>query len=73
MRQRAGIVIYCESKKKILLIHRKKRGEEYWTVPGGGLAENESFEDGARRELNEELANITKSGATAMNRAVKML
>ncbi len=55
MRHRAGIVIYCESKKSILLIHRKKGSKEYWVVPGGGLDINESYEEAAKRELLEEL------------------
>ena len=59
MRQRAGIVVFCKAMKRILLIQRKKRGEEYWTVPGGGLKEDESFEEGARRELAEELGIST--------------
>jgi len=55
MRHRAGIVIYCKSKKSILLIHRKKGSEEYWVVPGGGLDINENYEEAAKRELLEEL------------------
>lgn len=55
MRKRAGVIVYCESSKKILLINRKKQFEDYWVVPGGGLEGNENFEIAAKREIWEEL------------------
>jgi len=55
MRHRAGIVIYCPSEKKILLIHRKKNNAEYWVALGGGLEAGENYEQAAVRELMEEL------------------
>lgn len=39
---------------KILLIHRKKNGDEYWVFPGGGIEENESGEEAVVREVKEE-------------------
>lgn len=39
---------------KILLIHRKKNGEEYWVFPGGGVEDNETQEQGIVREVKEE-------------------
>ena len=39
---------------KLLLIHRKKEGREYWVFPGGGLKEKESYEEGIKREVKEE-------------------
>jgi len=39
---------------KILLIHRRKEGREYWVVPGGGVEEGEGLEQGLIREVKEE-------------------
>ena len=39
---------------KILLIHRKKNGEEYWVFPGGGVEDNETADEGILREVKEE-------------------
>lgn len=39
---------------KILLIHRKKNGEEYWVFPGGGVEDFETREEGLIREVKEE-------------------
>lgn len=39
---------------KILLIHRKKNGEEYWVFPGGGVEGIETLEEGIIREVKEE-------------------
>lgn len=55
MRKRSGVVILCVPEKRILLIYRKKKSKRYYVIPGGDLAENESFEDAAKRELEEEL------------------
>lgn len=39
---------------EILLIHRRKNGEEYWVFPGGGVEKGESWENAMRREVLEE-------------------
>ena len=39
---------------KMLLIHRKKNGEEYWVFPGGGIEEGETGESAVIREIKEE-------------------
>jgi len=39
---------------KILLIHRKKEGREYWVFPGGGIEEGETGEETVLREVEEE-------------------
>ena len=39
---------------KILLIHRKKNGEEYWVFPGGGVEDTETADEGILREVKEE-------------------
>ncbi len=39
---------------KIVLIHRKRNGEEFWAFPGGSIEENESKEEAVKREVKEE-------------------
>lgn len=46
---------------KVLLIHRKKEGKEYWVFPGGGIEEGESPEEAVKREVKEETSlDVTK-------------
>lgn len=47
----AAVII---DKEKLLLIHRKKEGREYWVFPGGGLEEKETYKEGIKREILEE-------------------
>jgi len=46
-----GLVV---KKRKVLLIHRFKYGNEYWVVPGGGVEEGEGLEEALKREIKEE-------------------
>lgn len=39
---------------KILLMHRFKKGREYWVFPGGGVEKRESVEEALIREMKEE-------------------
>ena len=39
---------------KVLLMHRKKEGREYWVFPGGGVEKDETSEQAAKREVLEE-------------------
>jgi ADP-ribose pyrophosphatase YjhB (NUDIX family) len=41
---------------KILLIAHKKKGEEYWLPPGGGIDYGESAVEALVREMKEELS-----------------
>ena len=46
---------------KILLIHRKKEGEEYWVLPGGLIEDGEAPQDAGIREVKEETSlKVTK-------------
>jgi len=48
--------------KQILLMHRKKDGEEYWVFPGGKVEEGETPEETLTREIWEELSlKVTKT------------
>jgi len=49
---RASAIVVRDN--KILLIHRKKEGREYWVFPGGGIEEGEKGEEAVLRELEEE-------------------
>lgn len=53
----AGIVI---SDNKILLIHRKYKGIEYWVIPGGHIQKGEDPLDVVKREILEETSIIVK-------------
>lgn len=47
----AGIVI---KDNKLLVIHRIKKGKEYYVFPGGGVEKGETNQDALLREINEE-------------------
>ncbi len=49
---RSSAIIFKNN--QILLIHRKKDGDEYWTFPGGGVEEGETWENTVIREVKEE-------------------
>jgi len=56
--------ILNEKNELLLLEHINIKNEKYWWFPGGGLENNEDFENGLKREIKEELnldINITKS------------
>lgn len=55
-----GIIV---KDNKVLLMHRKKDGEEYWVFPGGHTEEGETPEETLKREIWEEVSlNITRIG-----------
>ncbi|MBN1168428.1 NUDIX domain-containing protein [Candidatus Woesebacteria bacterium] len=49
---RASAIIV--KKNKILLIHRFKKGKEYWVFPGGNIEEGEKKIEAIKREVLEE-------------------
>lgn len=52
MKKRAAVFVVKEG--HILLMFRRKKGREYYAIPGGTLEENETPYDAAVRELKEE-------------------
>lgn len=48
---RASAIIIRDN--KILLVHRKKDGREYWVFPGGGIEDYEKPEETVKREVFE--------------------
>lgn len=52
---RARVIIYNPDLTAILLIHRQKKQQNYWVVPGGGAKRSETPRETAIREINEEL------------------
>ncbi len=46
-----GLVLHDD---KILLVHRIKKGKEYYVLPGGGWEDDETPEEGVKREVLEE-------------------
>lgn len=48
------------NKDKVLLMHRQKDSEEYWTFIGGGVEENETIEEAVLREVSEETSLLTE-------------
>jgi 8-oxo-dGTP pyrophosphatase MutT (NUDIX family) len=53
MRHRVAIFV-LDDNDNVLLFHRRKPGEEYYAVPGGGVEPGETPEQAAVRELKEE-------------------
>src|SRR4030042_310951 len=49
---RAAAIIVKDD--QILLMHRVKKGKEYWVLPGGGVEEGETPEETVLREIKEE-------------------
>lgn len=53
---RHGVKALIESETAVLLVKERHRtGEPFWTLPGGGLCQDEAARTGLRRELHEEL------------------
>ena len=48
--------------QKVILLHRKRDGLEYWVTPGGKVEEGESLEDAVKREVCEEIGIDVKVG-----------
>jgi len=51
-RARASCIVIRDD--RVLLVHRRRDGREYYVLPGGGIEAGESAEQACRRELAEE-------------------
>jgi len=58
---RGSAAICINEKNEILMVAQEKPNEpELWSVPSGGVKENETFEDCCIREVFEEMGYIIK-------------
>ncbi len=55
MERTSARAIILTKDSKLILIHRKWRGKEYWVTPGGGVEKGESLQNALVRELQEEV------------------
>lgn len=51
----SALILDMKREHLLLIQHKNIYGKLYWWLPGGGLEDNESTEDGINRELREEL------------------
>jgi 8-oxo-dGTP pyrophosphatase MutT (NUDIX family) len=60
--RRASRLIVTDPEHRVLLVqYVRPNGERFWATPGGGLGPEETFEQAARRELQEEVGLIART------------
>ena len=52
--RRSARVLLFDAGRRVLLVRFSYHGRQWWCAPGGGLEDNETHEDAARREVAEE-------------------
>jgi 8-oxo-dGTP pyrophosphatase MutT (NUDIX family) len=52
--RRAARVLLLDENNRVLLVRLAYCGKRWWAAPGGGLEDDETHEDAARREVAEE-------------------
>ena len=62
-RSAAGVIFWCSSSQKILLVLRSPNCDSpnTWCIPGGKVEKNESLAEAAKREISEEIGITVKS------------
>jgi 8-oxo-dGTP pyrophosphatase MutT (NUDIX family) len=48
------VAVIVIKNNQILLIHRFRKGKDFWVIPGGSVEEGESLEEAGKREIKEE-------------------
>jgi len=65
-RVRAAAIILNKNNEVLLVLHKSPyTGEEWWTLPGGGLVDEESAIDAVIREVREECGINCRPGRLA--------
>jgi ADP-ribose pyrophosphatase YjhB (NUDIX family) len=54
-RRAARLVVVDSRNRALLLQHARLTGQKFWATPGGGLEDDETFEEAAARQALEEL------------------
>ena len=62
MRTNIGARAIVVKEGKVLLIHRRNEGREYWVFPGGGVEDDETPEKTVAREVKEETGAVISCG-----------
>lgn len=61
---RVGVKGLITEGGRVLITHeRRSDGSRFWTLPGGGLRQGESFDEGLRREIEEEIQSKATIGS----------
>jgi 8-oxo-dGTP diphosphatase len=53
-RTRASVIVLDKKERRFLMMYRKTQGKEKYVLLGGGVEENETVENAAKREVLEE-------------------
>lgn len=53
--RKAAVAIFLNSQDEILIVQKTAYSDKEWDLPGGGIEEGETPEEGIARELEEEL------------------
>jgi ADP-ribose pyrophosphatase YjhB (NUDIX family) len=54
-RRASRLVVLDKERRVLLFLHARSNGESFWAPPGGGLENDETFQEAALREAAEEL------------------
>ena len=54
-KQAAGVFFYSQTTNRFLYLLRTDKQNPTWSIPGGGIEEDETLSDGVKRECIEEM------------------